>query len=371
MSGQNITKKPDYKANKNNKQTEKVSNTNSVSTNNVSKNTTQTEKVSSTSTNKNVNKKVIFSELINEGVCVHCLFGSCKNHQTLDERIPENIPRYVKNPSIIRNFGEELIKCNFGIEGTPRYTTCKFMLNKCDNCNNGRCITMKYQSNDITLCYSNPSNGAFFVGAHIDIHYEEKFKGFDLTIFPFNSPKKQHRLNDNRNVVNNNVSENTEFIDDDKSISSNISNISSNVNKHNETKYSDTKQIDTSNISYASIANKSSDEVSSDKYNELLFRYNKLNDELIFTGELIEQNNALNYDLNKLFEINNNLKDDNNKLFSEIKLLKKEIETLRSNNKLLNMNLESNRIHYELDNVVSRQIINTHIDRYTIFNENM
>ena len=51
--------------------------------------------------------------------------------------------------------------------------------------------------------------------------------------------------------------------------------------------------------------------------------------------------------------------------------LKKYMELLKINNKSLMHNLENNKIQVELDNIVSRQIINTHIDRYQMCNENI
>ena len=301
---------------------------------------------------KKENKKIIFSDLINQGVCTNCLYGSCKNHQTLDERIPENLVKYVKSPNFIRIFGEQLLQTNFNIEGNPiKYSVCKFMLNSCANCNSGRCITMNYQSNDITLCYSKPSsNGGVFIGVHIDITYEEKGKGFDLIVLPFNLSNINIQLDD-----------------DVKSVSSN--------NSNNREKLND---INHKEISYANKANTQEEESNNQelidmkhKYSDMVSKYNKLNEDFMSSKDLIKKNQELKFELNESIEIINNLRSDKNKLYNEIMSLKKDIELLKFNNKSLMHSLENNKIQVELDNIVSRQIINTHIDRYQMCNENI
>jgi hypothetical protein len=64
---------------------------------------------------KKENKKIVFSELINQGVCANCVYGLCKSHQTIDEKIPEILVKYVRSPNYIRNFGEQLLQTNFNI----------------------------------------------------------------------------------------------------------------------------------------------------------------------------------------------------------------------------------------------------------------
>jgi hypothetical protein len=207
---------------------------------------------------------------------------------------------------------------------------------------------MNYQSNDITLCYSKPnSNGGFFVGVHIDIIYEEKGKGFDITVLPFNNSNINIQLED----------------DDIRSVSSNNSREKSNDITHKE-------------VSYAKIAN---EEVSQNqelinmtqKYSDMVSKYNKLNEDFMSSKDLIKKNQDLKFELSENIEIINNLKSDKNKLFNEIISLKKDMELLKINNKSLIHTLENNKIQVELDNIVSRQIINTHIERYQMFNENI
>jgi len=338
------TRKPVNKASNKKNETTQVTNTNNTKFSNKP----QTGIIVS----KKENKKIIFSDLINQAVCINCLYGLCKSHQTIDERIPENLVKYVKSPNFIRIFGEELLKINFNIDGNPiKYSVCKFMLNSCANCNSGRCITMNYQSNDITLCYSKPTNnGGFFVGVHIDIIYEEKGKGFDLTILPFN----------NSNI-------NIQLDDDVKSVSSNNSIEKSNDINHKE-------------ISYAKKANTQESEEESNnhelidmkhKYSDMVSKYNKLNEDFMSSKDLIKKNQELKFELTENIEIINNLRSDKNKLYNEIMSLKKDIELLKFNNKSLMHSLENNKIQVELDNIVSRQIINTHIERYQMCNENI
>jgi len=313
---------------------------------------------------KKENKKVIFSDLINQGVCTSCLYGLCKNHKTIDERIPENLVKYVRSPNFIRIFGEQLSQINFNIEGNPiKYSVCKFMLNSCANCDSGRCITMNYQSNDITLCYTKPnSNGGFFIGVHIDIIYEEKGKGFDLTVLPFNLSNINIQLDD-----------------DIKSVSSNNSREKSNDFNHKEISYAkkaNNEEIVSNTQESEIISNKEESNNyelmdMKNKYSDMVSKYNKLNEDFMSSKDLIKKNQDLNLELNQNIEIINNLKSERNKLFNEIMSLKKDIELLKISNKSLIHNLENNKIQIELDNIVSRQIINTHIDRYQMCNENI
>ena len=309
------------------------------------------------------NKKTSFSTLINEGVCSNCLYGSCKNHNNIDERIPENLVRYVKNPTSIKNFGDEIIKSNFGIDGMPRFTTCKFMLKSCNNCNNGRCITINYQSKDILLCFSEPNKEkTFFVGAHIDIHYEEKAKGFDITVLPFDKSSIKIQVDDDNISVSsqNSRGKNTDNI----SVSSQNSRENNTVNE---------------DFSYAKITNIEVDESSSNnkelddkliemtnKYSDMVSRYNKLNEDLKSSKDLIKSNKELNIKLDEITDENHILRNENNKLINDISKLKKEIELLKNDKKLLSMNLEKTKVNIELDNIVAKQVINTYFERYQL-----
>jgi hypothetical protein len=224
---------------------------------------------------------------------------------------------------------------------------------------------MNYQSNDITLCYSKPnSNGGFFVGVHIDIIYEEKGKGFDLTVLPFNLSNINIQLDD-----------------DVKSVSSNNSNSreKSNDFNHKEISYAkkgNNEEILSNNEENNIISNKeeSNDQQLFDmknKYSDMVTKYNKLNEDFMSSKDLIKKNQDLNFELTENIEIINNLRSDKNKLYNEIISLKKDIELLKINNKSLMYSLENNKIQIELDNIVSRQIINTHIEKYQMCNENI
>ena len=290
-----------------------------------------------------VSKKVILSELINDGVCVNCLYGSCNNHKSIDERIPENLIKYIKNPNYIRNFGDELIKNN--IDSISRYTTCKYMLSSCDNCNNGRCITMKYQSKDIILCYSK-----FNIGVHIDIIYEDKGKGFDLTVLPFNLSSIQIKLED-----------------DEKSVSS----------TENKVKYANIckESINNNNIYEESSNNNISEDLSNkqelidmkNKYSDMVSRYNKLNEDLISNKDLIKKNQELKLELNESKNDQNKLNKDVESLRNQNKLLSNQNKLLSNEIKLLSKKIENNKIHEELDNIIVEQIINTSSDQYVVF----
>ncbi len=310
------------------------------------------------------NKKTSFSTLINEGVCSNCLYGSCKNHNNIDERIPENLVRYVKNPTSIKIFGDEIIKSNFGIDGMPRFTTCKFMLKSCNNCNNGRCITINYQSKDILLCFSEPNKEkTFFVGAHIDVHYEEKAKGFDITVLPFDKSSIKIQVDDDNISVSsqNSREKNTDNI----SVSSQNSRENNTVNED----FSYAKITNTEVVNESSSNNKELDDKlieMTNKYSDMVSRYNKLNEDLKSSKDLIKSNKELNIKLDEITDENHILRNENNKLINDISKLKKEIESLKNDKKLLALNLEKTKVNIELDNIVAKQVINTHFERYQL-----
>jgi len=310
------------------------------------------------------NKKTSFSTLINDGVCSNCLYGSCKNHNNIDERIPENLVRYVKNPTSIKNFGDEIIKSNFGIDGIPKFTTCKFMLKSCNNCNNGRCITINYQSKDILLCFSEPNKEkTFFVGAHIDVHYEEKAKGFDITVLPFDKSSIKIQVDDDNISVSsqNSRGKNTDNI----SVSSQNSRENNTINED----FSYAKITNTEVVNESSSNNKELDDKlieMTSKYSDMVSRYNKLNEDLKSSKDLIKSNKELNINLNEITDENHILRNENNKLINDISKLKKEIESLKNDKKLLALNLEKTKVNIELDNIVAKQVINTHFERYQL-----
>jgi FtsZ-interacting cell division protein YlmF len=325
------------------------------------------------------NKKTSFSTLINDGVCSNCLYGSCKNHNNIDERIPENLVRYVKNPTSIKNFGDEIIKSNFGIDGMPRFTTCKFMLKSCNNCNNGRCITINYQSKDILLCFSEPNKEkTFFVGAHIDVHYEEKAKGFDITVLPFDKSSIKIQVEDDNISVSsqNSRGKNTDNISvssqnsrgkntDNISVSSQNSRENNTINED----FSYAKITNTEVVNESSSNNKELDDKlieMTSKYSDMVSRYNKLNEDLKSSKDLIKSNKELNINLNEITDENHILRNENNKLINDISKLKKEIESLKNDKKLLALNLEKTKVNIELDNIVAKQVINTHFERYQL-----
>jgi predicted nuclease with TOPRIM domain len=386
------TRKPVNKGNKKNDTTQvtntnntnntKFSNTNTNNkpsgnigpNNNPSGNITPNNKPSGIIVPKKENKKVIFSDLINQGVCTSCLYGSCKSHQTIDERIPENLVKYVRSPNFIRIFGEQLTQTNFNIEGNPlKYSVCKFMLNSCSNCYSGRCITMNYQSNDITLCYSKPnSNGGFFIGVHIDIIYEDKGKGFDLTVLPFNNSNINIQLEDDvKSVSSNNSREKSNDIHHKKNSYSKIANNEEIVSNTEESILISNK--DESNTEELNRDESNTDELFDikNKYSDMISKYNKLNEDFMSSKDLIKKNQDLKSELSESIEVINNLRSEKSKLYNEIMNLKKDIELLKINNKSLIYNLENNKIQIELDNIVSRQIINTHIEKYQMCNENI
>jgi hypothetical protein len=371
------TRKPVNKANNKKNETTQVTNTNSNTTkfsNKPSGSIVPNNKPSNNIVSKKENKKIIFSDLINQGVCTNCLYGSCKNHQPIDERIPENLVKYVRSPNYIRNFGEQLLQTNFNIEGNPiKYSVCKFMLNSCGNCNSGRCITMNYQSNDITLCYSKPANnGGFFVGVNIDIIYEEKGKGFDLTILPFNLANINIQLDDDVKSVssNNSREKSNDFNHKEISYAKKASNEEIVLNKEENDIYSNNEQSNNQEFNNEESNNEELIDMKN-KYSDIVNKYKKLNEDFMSSKDLIKINHDLKIELSENIEIINTLKSDKNKLYNEIVSLKKDIELLKINNKSLMYNLENNKIQIELDNIVSRQIINTHIERYQMCNENI
>jgi hypothetical protein len=237
---------------------------------------------------------------------------------------------------------------------------------------------MNYQSNDIILCYSKPnSNGGFFIGVHIDIIYEDKGKGFDLTVLPFNNSNINIQLEDDvKSVSSNNSREKSNDINHKKNSYSKIANNEEIVSNTEESIIISNKEelnTEESNTEESNTEESNTEELFhiKNKYSDMISKYNKLNEDFMSSKDLIKKNQDLKSELSESIEIINNLRSEKSKLYNEIITLKKDIELLKINNKSLIYNLENNKIQIELDNIVSRQIINTHIEKYQICNENI
>jgi hypothetical protein len=359
------------------------------------------------------NKTIKLSSLIKDGACVKCLNGSCRGGHPSNVDIPEDMIRFIKNPLNIKGFGDILKNVSFEFEGcSPRYTTCIFCMK--GSCNNDK-LQVTYQSQDITICYSRPNNNnMFIVGAHIDIQYVEKRKGvFDITCTPFYLNMVAKVLEDDEKSVSSEISNNSSnktnsnqtFIKDNSN-SNQVYNDKVHHEKVDDVKVDDVKVYDdqvyddqvyndkknndniNSNVkdsvfednSNTRLNNNSSDlnntellndfnELSS-KFNELLNSYEELNKR----NKNIEDsnNNFVNEKksyMNKIFSIENEIKHlnvENKKLIDEISLLKKNITSLN-----LEIEKERNLYRYNetmihLSDNVIDQIMNTSSTYYRV-----
>lgn len=337
------------------------------------------------------NKTIKLSSLIKDGACLKCLNGSCRGGHPSNIDIPEDMVRFIKNPLNIKGFGDILKNVSFEFEGcTPRYTTCIFCMK--GSCNNDK-LQITYQSQEITICYSRPNNNnMFIVGTHIDIQYVEKRKGvFDITCTPFYLNMVSKVVEDDEKSISSEISNNSSnkpninqsFIDDNsnsnKIFNDKKTNIEESSINDDNTNIKDSifenHSINNSNNNCTNNHSTNSELLNdfndlSSKFNELLNSYEELNKRNKNIDDL--NNNFVNEKktyMNKIFSFENEVRHlnvENKKLIDEITTLKKNIVSLNleiENEKKLYRYNET-MIHLS-DNVID-QIMNTQSTYYRI-----
>lgn len=264
-----------------------------------------------------VNKVYRLSTLIAEGACIKCLNDSCRDCVVNKTPIPDNMKRLIKNPSFINGFGDSLNSINSEIDGNVRYSTCLFCFKgSCKSARERETHTVDYNNDKITLCLSAKNqNNIVYLGAHIDIIYEEKGGRYDVTIEPVVRTKSTDDNSDTNSVSS---------VHSTRSIQSNVKNVSP-ITPKNEVKSE--INVDLSNY------------VTNDEYNALLTDYNKV----------VSENTYLKSQLAYV-----------QREVEKLKITKSsDYENLLLANKRLHQMLNDNKFTIELSNIVVEQILNT------------
>lgn len=138
--------------------------------------------------NENTHEEIFFlSNLLSEGACLRCMNKSCKINKDHGIPYPEKIGVFVQNPSYISGmdkvFNEATIYFN---EKKPFFTICNYINGNCRNCQEGRIKFIKYNDENIALCYPILENfkNKVRIGVHADIKLIMKGNKFYSSIVP-------------------------------------------------------------------------------------------------------------------------------------------------------------------------------------------
>lgn len=138
--------------------------------------------------NENIHEEIFFlSNLLCEGACLRCMNKSCKINHDHGIPYPEKIGVFVQNPSYISGMDKVFNEADIDFNGKkPFYTICNYINGNCRNCQEGRIKYIKYNDENIALCYPILENirNKVTIGVHADIKLIMKGNKFDSSIVP-------------------------------------------------------------------------------------------------------------------------------------------------------------------------------------------
>lgn len=133
-------------------------------------------------------KLYCLSDFLNEGGCLRCVKGNCRNPPTHSLPFPAEFADYVKNPTKIDGFLKAISATKLDFSKAPFYTICDYVNGRCRNCEEGRIKYVIYKEQKIGLCYPgakfDKSRNKVTIGLHIDVEVIKKGARFEGRIIP-------------------------------------------------------------------------------------------------------------------------------------------------------------------------------------------
>ena len=318
--------------------------------------TKQKKKEKKKNHNENIHKEIFFlSNLLYEGACIRCMNKSCKINQDHGIPYPEKMGVFVQNPSYILGMDKIFNQANIYFNGKkPSYTICNYINGNCRNCQEGRIKYIKYNDENIALCYPILENipNKVKIGVHADIKLVMKGKDFDSSIIPveiiFEEDNFDFDKYNNKEVIDewpilieykkNNFQDESKTKKKFENSFINALKLNSNDDKikHHEDKiideydkkYDDTYNDicnDTYNDSYNNSYNDSYNDTCNDTYNEKK-NINFENNNYDYQCRLEEQNHFLEEEVLRLTKMTDSLNEKNFLLEKKIHSLEEKIE---------------------------------------------
>ena len=286
--------------------------------------------------NENIHEEIFFlSNLLCEGACLRCINKSCKINHDHGIPYPEKMSVFVQNPSYISGMDKVFNEADIDFNGKkPFYTICNYINGNCRNCQEGRIKYIKYNDENIALCYPILENirNKVTIGVHADIKLIMKGNKFDSAIIPveiiFEEDNFESDKYNNEEVVDewpilNEYKKNFENENEDKN-KKNFENSFLNALKlnSNDDKIKDyeDKIIDEYDNKYDDTYNQK-ENINFENNNNYDYRYE--ND---YQYRLEEQNHFLEEEVLRLTKITDSLHEKNFSLEKKVNSLEKKIE---------------------------------------------
>ena len=264
------------------------------------------------------------SDFLNEGGCLRCVKGNCRNPPTHSLPFPKEFGDYVKNPTKNDGFFKAVSTTKFDFTKFPFYTICDYVNGKCKNCEEGRFKYIIYKEQKIAVCYPDPkfdkSRNKVTIGLHIDVEVIKKGVRFEGRIVPVSINSTKH---DTKDIVP--VEQDFKQSDKDVVFSLDdfipLSVIGQPSNAvHIDSKKPDALDIDLkqNNVDFSKVTKTINDDIKENK------QIKQKEDELMIS---ISRNALLNIKTE-----NDYLKSENTRQYTKIKLLEQELSKLRYSN---------------------------------------
>jgi len=126
-------------------------------------------------------------DFLNEGGCLRCVTGTCRNPPNHGLAFPVEFAMIVKNPIKIDGLSNAITasKLDFN-KKTPFYAICNYINGRCKNCEEGRMKYIIYKGQQILLCYPELEKirNKVTIGIHIDLEVIKKGVKFEAAILP-------------------------------------------------------------------------------------------------------------------------------------------------------------------------------------------
>ncbi len=127
-------------------------------------------------------------DFLNEGGCLRCVKGNCRNPPSHSLSFSPEFAYYVKYPTKIDGFLKAISCSKLDFTKAPFYTICDYVNGRCRNCEEGRIKYISYNKQKIPICYPDPnfdkSHNKITIGLHIYVEVIKKGSRFEGRIFP-------------------------------------------------------------------------------------------------------------------------------------------------------------------------------------------
>lgn len=302
-------------------------------------------------TNNNVEEVFFLSNLLCDGACIRCMNRSCKINEPHGITFPEKMGIFVQNPPYISGMDKVFNDAVIDFNGKkPFYTICNYINGNCRNCKEGRIKHIKYNDENIAVCYPTLDNNRnkITVGVHADIKLVMKGNKFESSIIPVEiifeednfeniSPNSEDLIDEwpvlnnyKKDYVQNEITKSNSFLDalklnSDKNIINEYEEMHKNYEKENINYEKQNKNYENNDFEYEYYENNDFENKNfknkncEDKY----YENNGFNQ---YHYSLVERNHFLEEEILRFTDIINSLKERNISLEKKVESLQKKID---------------------------------------------